>query len=210
MKKKIAVTFLALILTGSLFAASFGLGVTSGYATEYLKYNGDNVAIKLDDGTETVPVAATMHFTLGRHFAMSLNGGATVYLPEEDGDKTDVGANASAALYFRMPVGSFFDFNLGAGAGYEYQMLDSASVDIFGTTFAGDISMHTVDVFATVRPVFNFGEHLSIFADAKVGIDVFKQMSGKTNVDIEVHKNLLEEDIFGWKWSAQAGIMYRF
>lgn len=210
MKKKIALTLIALIITGSLFASGFGLGVTSGYATEYLKYNGDNVEYKLDEGTATVPVSATMHFNMGKHFGMSLNGGATVYLPEEDGDETEVGANASAALYFRLPVGSFMDINLGAGAGYEYQMIDSASFELAGQTFAGDISMHTVDVFATIRPVFNFGEHFSFFGDAKVGIDVFKQMNAKSNIGVEYHENLLEDDIFGWKWSAQAGIMYRF
>lgn len=194
MKRVFVFLLVAMLVSASVFAVDFSVGLASGYEQDILISEVDFPTF------HQVPVKAVATIDILDNFAVGIDLGMGINfadsLPE-----TKVGFVADIAAYYRLALSDSFALYLGGGLGY-----DLISFDVEGIVS----SFHTMDLFADVKASYDVMDNLSIFGGAKFGMDIFKiqkiSMAGSSS-SLNVLK---ESDGTGIQWGLSVGAAYKF
>lgn len=201
MKKTILFALVILLAATSVFAGDFAIGVSAGFKQDILIGEHDNLMFN------TIPINATMIADVSDNFALGFDLGMGINLKGDDSivllqNETKVGLVADVLAYYIIPMSKKADLYLGGGLGYDYVVTNTVK----GINRTSDTSVHTLDVLVGAKGVFDVSKNVSLFGDAKFGIDVLKSLANNT---LDSSTNLLE-NVFGIQWGLSLGAAYKF
>ena len=198
MKKTLLIALLLIATVGSVFAADFSIGLSSGFSQEIIIPEGG------DSNTwSIVPLDVDFLVGFGDHFALNVTGGMNFGLDESF---PGFGFGAEVLAYYNLPLTEAFNLMIGGGLSYDY-LYESRS-EMGGTVSQG---IHMLGLLASVRVQYDITDFLAIFGGANVGYNLWNGYSSKAEVGgISRSDSGTIENTSFVPWALKVGVSYKF